>query len=263
MTTDGSIPLEKLQTGFDLCASQMNLLLKASEILIENKLFSMVLPLSILAREELTKLGVMQDHISGQKPIPKSKWNKLTGYGSHNEKLLSLINRKKEFAKTTTPEQWEKIKAYSKKFGLDPIDTSYKDITTINQSVKTNLESLNFIKQDCWYLGWNWKTDDWVIITKEITKHQLEAVAKTHLISLRFLYNYHLFLNYKTQYFLFGQNKTIESKIIEFQEKYKKGKMEIMSSKFAKLNTVAKSVFEAYQKMRISKHGSNVSSPDV
>lgn len=250
MEVEQFIKIEKLQVGFDLCANQIGLLLNASEKLIENNMFSMALPFSILAREELTKLGLIQDHISGNKQLPKSKWSKITGYGSHYEKLLSPIKRKTELAKNTTQEQWEKIMTISKKLGLDDINSTYKDITTVNPSVKTNLESLNIIKQDCWYLGFDWDQNDWILMTKRFTKNQLEAIARTHLTGLKFLYYHHIFLNYKMRSILFPNEQNLKEKTIEYEKKYKEMRIEMGSAKFSKTNIVAKSVLIDYEKRR-------------
>lgn len=166
------IAVTGLQEGFDKCVLHIRGLFGAVEILSRAKKYSWALPLSILAIEEVTKLTVINEHISDNKPITQEEWFNLTRGGSHKLKLKYRSERDKALVMGFSREYYEEIERVYESVGLKKYP-SFEQLQQPNTDESYFMELLDKFKQDCFYLGWK---NGWWTFEEGLTNEEQEAV---------------------------------------------------------------------------------------
>src|SRR5574342_1409631 len=113
---------EKISDGYRKCKRHIESLLDSSQILLDSNQYATSLALSILAREELAKLLVLQDHIKNKTEITCDEWNKLTKNTkestAHRFRLTFPAKRIREDVQTFTREHFQRLEKERSEMGL-------------------------------------------------------------------------------------------------------------------------------------------------
>ncbi len=173
------IPKDKLQEGFELEKNQIKTLLKSSRILYSKKKYSVALSLSILAYEEIAKLQVLENHIKKHTDgISKKEWNALVrsskNKGVHETKLGKIYRDGVNHIKEIGMDSYYASSRFLANTGALPPNVPYSQVIQENDSSLDNLEKLNAVKQDCFYL--NWKNNDWFIFN-QLNENEQESMC--------------------------------------------------------------------------------------
>ena len=233
-----AIPFENLQEGFEISKRQIELLLESSNILSSENKFSIALTLTILAREELSKLDLIENCIDKRINLSKKEWMKITKYGSHKEKLQGLIKNAKKRVEESGPEVYKWTQDNIEKFGYGEIKNNYEDAVKIDPSISANLGIMNFIKQDSWYLDWNWENSSWKILTKMFDKKQIESMAYITLIGTEFLFYTFIFINRHSRFLMGESSTTLQKERDHYKLKSDEMKNIMYSSMFKRKKSV-------------------------
>ena len=166
--------------------------------------------------------------------MSKKEWIKIAKYGSHKEKLQGLIKKAKKRVEENGPEVYKWTQDNIEKFGYGSIKNNYEDAVKINPSISTNLGKMNFIKQDSWYLDWDWENISWKILTKMFDKKQIESLAYITLIGTKFLSYTFIFINRHSRILMGESSKTLEKERDDYKLKSEEMKKKMHSSMFKK-----------------------------
>lgn len=238
------IPVSKLQSGFDECRKQIEILIDSAKILYDKRKFSIALPLLILAREEYAKLTLLLMHMVEKKGITKKDWLDYTrGGGVHSNKLTGVLKKAKKRIEKEGPENYKKMQETYLQKGFGVRKKTYEETVTIDPQTIENLNHLNMIKQDCFYL--DWVDGQWNIITKR-SNRQLKALVYTTMTSVQQLLYGHIFMNCLDR---INKNQGDEETYSEFNEYYSKWvekKHELYSKKFLEKLKIVHVVLKEY-----------------
>jgi len=238
------IPSEKLKDGLKKEANHIESLLEASQILYYKKKYSLSLPLSVLALEEVTKLRMIRDNYLQNNGITTKEWFDMKKGGSHKVKLTKPSSeRKKRLYEMGEPtfEAARKLKTM--------INDPLKHITYSKMKEFTKdgspMEKLDKIKQDCFYL--DWKNSKWSSARIKLSKNQLQAMAHVSLeitkwfLNQAILYSRHpeIELDENSESFKKYLNDPLLKKDKDFKKKFQ-------SNKFRKELTMATKILENY-----------------
>lgn len=173
------IPKDKLLEGFELEKNQIRTLLKSSRILYAKKKYSVALSLSILAYEEIAKLGVLENHIKKNTDgISKKEWNDLVrgpkNKSVHENKLGKIYRDGVNHIKKIGMDSYYASSQFLVSTGALPPSLPYSQVIQENDASLNRLEKLNAVKQDCFYL--NWKNNDWFIFN-QLNENEQESVC--------------------------------------------------------------------------------------
>lgn len=245
------IPTSQLQSGFDECRKQIETLIDSAQILYDKRKFSISLPLLILAREEYAKLTLFLMHIVENDGITKKEWLEYTrGGGVHSNKLTGVVKKAKKRIERDGPEKYEEMQEFYLKKGFGTRKRVYEDTVSINPQTIENLNNLNTIKQDCFYL--DWQDGEWNIITKR-SNRQLKALVYTSMTSIQQLLYGHIFMNCLDR---IQKNQDINEDFSEFNDyygKWQKKKQELASKKFLEKLKITHVVLQEYSEKKKSK----------
>jgi len=174
------IPNSKLTEGIELCKKQSKMLLDSSEILYKKRKYVTSIGLSILAKEELTKIRIFYRMKIRNLPLEHDLWRMLN---DHRVKLglplyVSYLSLKKR-----SPLDIVKIRSMYLKEGIDPKMNAVDLVKPFNVKGMKFLESLDLLKQDCHFL--NWINNDWFSVLENYDEKTQKAIA-------HFLYSYTL-----------------------------------------------------------------------
>ena len=166
------IPVEKLGKGIEKCKKQAKTHLDSSEILLKKKKYTSSITLSILGREEITKIRIFRNHMKMNKEIDNKVWKELN---NHKIKLaLPYLLAYKGLRRKTVPELMEIDQAYRTE-GLESklriVDLS----KPINMKYVQFLESLDILKQDSQFVGW--VDNDWFSVLENYSENIQKAFA--------------------------------------------------------------------------------------
>jgi len=168
------IPNSKLAEGIELCKKQSKMLLDSSEILYKKRKYVTSIGLSILAKEELTKIRIFRRMELRNLQIDNNLWRILN---DHRVKLglpfyLSYLHLKKK-----SPLDVVKIRSMYLKEGVDPKMNAVDLVKPFNVKGLKFLESWDLLKQDCHFL--NWVDDDWFSVLENYDEKIQKAIAHT------------------------------------------------------------------------------------
>jgi len=183
------IPKGKISDGYKKSKRQIESLLDSSQILYNSKQYATSLSLSILAREELAKLLVLQDHLKDGTKISCDEWKKLTkntkNVTAHKFRLTYSPKVSREgVQKKFTRAMHEQMVSERKQLGL-PTGMSYEQMMLITSEYEKGYEILDKIKQDCWYLGWDGK---WNSLQIKLDANEIKGLAYINLNDTNSMY---------------------------------------------------------------------------
>jgi len=169
-----TIPNSKLAEGIEFCKKQAKLLIDSSKILCKKRKYVTSIGLSILAKEELTKIRIFNRMKIRGLPVENDLWRILN---DHRVKLglpfyLSYLSLRKKSVKT-----FMDIRDMYLKEGIDPKLNIVDLAKPLNVKGLKFLESLDLLKQDCHFL--NWINDDWYSILENYDEQTQKAIAHT------------------------------------------------------------------------------------
>lgn len=169
-----TIPNSKLAEGIELCKKQSKMLLDSSKILCKKRKYVTSTGLSILAKEELTKIRIFHRIRIRNLPIDNNLWRILN---DHRVKLglpfyLSYLSLRKKSVKTLMD-----IREMYLNEGIDPKLNVVDLAKPFNVKGLKFLESLDLLKQDCHFL--NWIDDDWYSVLENYDEKTQKAIAHT------------------------------------------------------------------------------------
>lgn len=240
------IPTSKLQSGFNECRKQIETLIDSAQILYNKKKFSIALPLLILAREEYAKLTLFLLHIVENDGITKKEWLEHTrGGGVHSNKLTGVVKKAKKRIESAGPEKFKETQEFYLKKGFGTRKREYKETVTIDPHTIENLNHLNTIKQDCFYL--DWLDGEWNIITKR-SNRQLKALVYTSMTSVQQLLYGHIFMNCLNRIQKDQGTDKITEEFNRYYEKWMEKKQELYSKKFLGKLKICHVVLQEYSK---------------
>lgn len=190
------IPTRKIREGYKISLLVVDRLLQDSELLLKKKRYSSSIPLSILALEEFSKILIFEAVSKQNKGLPKSIWTKLSGGGSHLNKLSLYADARKKILEIKTPKKFDEIyKKFSKDIGLtDKVGGKHVDHET--ELFQKLLPKLNSIKMKCFYLDYDFETEYWIYFDGYYKPEFKEALAKFLHLFIRILsFSHHIFSN--------------------------------------------------------------------
>ena len=169
-----TIPNSKLAEGIEFCKKQAKLLIDSSKILCKKRKYVTSIGLSILAKEELTKIRIFNRMKIRNLPVDHDQWRILN---DHRVKLglpfyVSYLHLKKKSVVDIA-----NIRNMYLKEGIDPVLNAVDFIKPFNVKGLKFLESLDLVKQDCHFL--NWVNDDWYSVLKNYDEKTQKAIAET------------------------------------------------------------------------------------
>ncbi|MGI0056337.1 MAG: AbiV family abortive infection protein [Nitrosarchaeum sp.] len=178
-----TIPNSKLAEGIELCKKQSKMLLDSSNILYEKRKYVTSIGLSILAKEELTKIRIFNRMQIRNLPIEHNLWKILN---DHRVKLglpyyLSYLSLRRR-----SPLDIVKIRNMYLKEGIDPKMNAVDLVKPLNVKGLKLLESLDLLKQDCHFL--NWIDNDWFSILGNYDENTQKAIA--HILYTEYFTDY-------------------------------------------------------------------------
>ena len=182
MEKDRQFDTQQIKIGFKKSHSVINRLILDAELLLKNGRYSSSVALAILAFEELSKADLLRVKIIRNEKLSLKEWEKMVkGRESHQIKLSYLIEKKEK----KVEQKWSDfdiqfLNAANKKLGF----ISYGDRNSVRndiQVLKKILPKLNLVKQDCFYLNWNFKQKKWLNFDNRFSDKIKKAIA-TYLI---------------------------------------------------------------------------------
>ncbi len=235
------IPVSKLDEGIKKSMSQVRSLIESSKLLYEKRKFPESINLSILGKEEMTKLRVFRIHKKLNKPITNREWKLLR---SHKKKLthpyITAFERMRQKSITEIME----LNQLMKKLGIEESLNVMDGVVGPSKMFTRHLESLDYLKQDCLYV--NWVYEDWFSVRDNFNQNEKKSLAYVLLTELKNDYQYGLLAQNHPK--LRGEDllKTAESKRIKRIAK------EMKSSKFKLMKNTVKKIMTEYYHPRIS-----------
>lgn len=168
------IPISDLKLGLISCLSHAERLLHDSEILLSKKRYAAATSFAILAYEEASKSRILALHLQQNKPMTWKLWSEVSYSGkAHKNKLTLLQAERKLNLQVKSSLKTESIlNASAKKLGLPSLQENKFTLMEIDLLEKI-LPSLNSLKQECFYLNYNFENKSWTnfdIIFKNYAK---------------------------------------------------------------------------------------------
>jgi|APSaa5957512535_1039671.scaffolds.fasta_scaffold04523_3 AbiV family abortive infection protein len=168
------IPHSKLDEGLSSCKIQIKTLLDSCDLLYSKRKYSTSISLSILAYEELSKMQFLIDHYDHNQSISKKEWQKLK---QHRKKLGYVFGMGMEIISGLPDSSIESVENERGKLGFEknsPRD--YEDGVAVT-GVKNLLNNLNIVKQDGFYVDWNFNDFQWDSLFLKFTTNELKSIA--------------------------------------------------------------------------------------
>lgn len=163
----------ELDAGIQHCSHQIKQTLESADILIKKRKFSTAIGLIILAQEESARMRVFHIHKKNKQPITNTEWKRLS---DHKTKLtLTYINSKKAMGLKST-EQVNAIYQIWSNLGL-PEKINRNNVGKIDEIRINTLESLDLLKQDCFYTNYLENEKKWFSVIDDLTLEQQKAIA--------------------------------------------------------------------------------------
>lgn len=169
------IPQDQLREGYKKERDLVFRLFADNEFFYRQGQYSTSISISILIREELTKLNLIRNHIINNSEISEKEWGAVSRLGSHNFKLkksyMDALNQAQDFGEGV----YNRVVSIEKIYGTNQEFRSFDEISRENELINNRLESLNKIKQACWYL--DWQNSQWVTLSSVYSDKELELFA--------------------------------------------------------------------------------------
>lgn len=173
-----TIPVSKLNEGLDKSKRQIQLLIDSSELLVERRKYPTALALLVLAREEISKLNLIQQHQKDEKPITEVEWTKVT---SHKSKLALPYLTAFEHLKDKPKEYMVALDQLNKKLGFS--EHAFAGVVKpVSKEMLKTVEKNDLLKQDSLYLNWNEEKKEWVLSLDDFAIEELKAIATVSLL---------------------------------------------------------------------------------
>ena len=176
--TDEYISPEQVKKGFKKCHIVVNRLLKDAELLMKNGRYSSSVSLAILAYEEVSKANDLHLKIKDEEGLTQPQWSKMSfGRIAHNLKLSNIIEAREKRLERLNQRQANFLNLVSNKIGL----SGYADLQASKNEtllLKDIFPKLNSVKQDCFYLNWDEKGEDWTYFDRKFNEKIKKALAK-------------------------------------------------------------------------------------
>jgi len=139
----------ELELGIEHCSHLIKHTLESADLLIKKRKFASAIGLIILAQEESARMRIFHLHRKNKQPITNTEWKKLS---DHKTKLtLTYINSKKAVSQKS-PEQLNAIYQVWVDLGLP--EKIIRNTGKIDEMHINTLESLDLLKQDCFYTNY-------------------------------------------------------------------------------------------------------------
>jgi len=242
--SDILIPADQLEDGFKKQIEHINYLLESSEILFDNKKYSLSLALSVLAHEEVTKLRTIRGHLRKNQGITKKEWSDLTRGGSHKEKLIKPSKDKEKRLQEIGEEGFEVARRLKQMIG-DPLSSTKYSQMKREKDDYLIMGKLDILKQDSFYL--NWKDSKWFSINLKLTKKQLQAMALVNLEITKWFLNQTIWLSRHPEIELNENSESFKKyRDDPLRKKDQEYKKKMLSPKFKKAATIATKTLESY-----------------
>ncbi len=178
------IPTEKISDGYRKCKRHVENLLYSSRILYDAKQYSLSLSLSILAREEIAKLLVIQDHLKNNTAISGMEWNKLTKSTkestAHRFRLTFPLKLMRENIQSFTRDEFQKMEWERIQMGIS-LGMPYEQAMALTSDFEKAFEKLDQVKQECLYPGWNGR---WNSLSIKLEANEVQGLAYVHLLDI-------------------------------------------------------------------------------
>ena len=179
-----NIPKEKTSDGYKKCKRHIENLLYSSQILYDARQYSLSLALSILAREEIAKLLVIQDHLKNNTEISSIEWIKLTKNTkestAHKFRLTFPHKLMREHIQSFTRAEFERMEQERRQMGIS-LGMPYEQAMALTSDFDKAYEKLDNVKQECLYLGWNGK---WNSLSIKLEANEVQGLAYVHLLDI-------------------------------------------------------------------------------
>ena len=169
-----TIPNSKLEQGIELGKKQSKMLIDSSEILCKKRKYVTSIGLSILAKEELTKIRIFRRMKKWGLPIDHDLWKILN---DHRVKLGFHLYIAYHTLRKKSVIDIVKMRSMYIKEGIDPKLNAVDLVKPLNVEGLKFLESLDLVKQDCHFL--NWVNDNWYSILENYDEKTQKAIAHT------------------------------------------------------------------------------------
>jgi len=169
------IPQDQLREGYKKGRDLVFRLFADNEFFYRQGQYSTSISISILIREELTKLNLIRNHIINNSEISEKEWDAVSRLGSHNFKLKKPYTDARKQVQAFGEDVYNQVVNIEKTYGTNQEFRSFDEISRENELVNSRLESLNKIKQACWYL--DWQNSQWVTLSSIYSKKELELFA--------------------------------------------------------------------------------------
>jgi len=186
-----TIPNSKLEEGFQLCKAQSKMLLDSSEILSKKRKYVISIGLSILAKEELTKMRIFYRFLIRGLAIEQDMWKVLT---DHNVKLGLPFFLVSHSLRKKSPLEIVQVKNFANKMGIKTNLSVLDTLKEPNEKYIQFVESLDIVKQDCHFV--NWINNDWFSLLNNYDENTQKSIAKT-LHAEALLDYYTILINFK------------------------------------------------------------------
>lgn len=180
------IPLKKLTQGRARSSKHVESLLKSSQILYDARQYEQSFALSILAREELAKLLIIQNHLKANTIISYEEWKELTKgtreSTAHKIRLTFTQKEARENVQKLTPKQYEETQIQRERLGAGRSSVGYEEAMSLNTDYDKIYEKFDQLKQECFYLGWN---GNFFTLSTRLDPNELQGLAYTHLMVIK------------------------------------------------------------------------------
>lgn len=160
--TNKEISISDLKLGLISCLSHAEGLLHDSEILLSKKRYAAATSFAILAYEEASKARILALHLQQNKQMPWKLWLEFSRSGKAHKNKLTLLQteRKLNLQVKSSLETESILNASVKKLGLPSLQENKLTLIEIDLLEKI-LPSLNSLKQECFYLNYDFENKNW------------------------------------------------------------------------------------------------------
>lgn len=169
------IPQNQLHEGYKKGKELIIRLFGENEFFYKQKQYSTSISISILIKEEVTKLNLIRNHIINKSKISEEDWRLVSSAGSHGFKLKKPYTDALKEVKALGEERYNKIVKMEETYGTNQEFKSFFEVSNENKLVSIRLEALNKIKQACWYL--DWQNSQWITLSSIYSEKELELFA--------------------------------------------------------------------------------------
>ena len=169
---------EEAKEGQKRIMKMANRLLNSSQKFLKEGQFSISIPLTILAFEELAKVDFLRIRIRDNQEISFKDWNNLTfGKGAHFLKLKWTLKKKSKKLEKWTEEDIQSLNFVNQKLGLN---VQYKNKNAIQKDVDLFLPLIpkfKVLKEDCLYVNWDKSIRKWTYFDRRFTENVKQLIA--------------------------------------------------------------------------------------